>query len=269
MKTMRPLFILLTVFLSGSFIFLSCNKNNSGSTGGVSHLQVMLTDAPADYDAVNIDIRKVEVKAASDTGDSGWQTVNIVHPGVYNLLNFKNGVDTMLAAADLPAPVTLSQVRLILGDNNSVVIDGQSYPLKTPSAQQSGLKLNIHSTLTADIVYHLWIDFDASRSIVATGSGKYILKPVIRTYADAVGGSVKGTVLPSAANPQVWATMGTDTLLALPDSTTGNYFFGGLNAGSWNLLFHARDSTYRDTAFAVTVTTGVVTNAGTVSLSKK
>jgi hypothetical protein len=269
MKTMRALWIILTVFLGGSFIFLSCNKNSSGSSGGVSHLQVMLTDAPADYDAVNIDIQKVEVKASSDTSDSGWQTVNVARPGVYNLLDFKNGVDTMLAAADLPAPVTLSQVRLVLGDNNSVVIDGQSYPLKTPSAQQSGLKLNIHSTLTADIVYHLWIDFDASRSIVATGSGKYILKPVIRAYADAVGGSIKGIVLPSAANPQVWAAMGTDTLLALPDSATGNYFFGGVNAGSWNLLFHAQDSTYKDTAFAVTVTTGAVTNAGTVTLSKK
>jgi hypothetical protein len=130
------------------------------------------------------------------------------------------------------------------------------------------LKFNIHSTLTADIVYRLWIDFDANRSIVTTGNGGYILKPVIRTYTQAIGGSIKGFVLPSAAKAQVWAIAGTDSLLALPDST-GYYFFGGVNAGSRDLLFHAQDSTYKDTTLAVTVATGVVTNAGTVTLSKK
>jgi hypothetical protein len=160
-------------------------------------------------------------------------------------------------------------MRLVLGSNNSVVIGGQSFPLKTPSAQQSGLKFNIHATLTSGIVYRLWIDFNAGRSIVATGSGTYILKPVIRTYTEAIGGSIKGYVLPSAAKPEVWAIQGTDSLLALPDSTTGYYFFGGVPAGSWNLLFHAQDTTYKDTAFSVTVSTGVVDNAGTVTLQKK
>jgi len=268
MKTMRSLFLFLAVLASGSLLFLSCNKNNSSSSGS-GHLQVMLTDGPASYDAVYIDIQKVEVNVSSDSGtNSGWQTVPILRPGVYNLLKFKNGIDTLLAAADLPAG-KLSQMRLVLGNNNSVVIDGQSYPLKTPSAQQSGLKLNIHSTLTADIVYRLWIDFDANRSIVTTGNGGFLLKPVIRTYTEAIGGSIKGIVLPSAAKPQVWATLGTDTLMALPDSVTGYYFFGGVNTGSYNLLFHARDSTYKDTTFVVAVSTGAVTNAGTVILSKK
>lgn len=266
MKTLRFLFVLLSVVAGGSFIFLSCNKSSSSGAG---HLQVMLTDGPASYDAVYIDVEKVEVNVSSDTGTgSGWQTVNLLRPGLYNLLKFKNGIDTALAAADLPAGM-LSQMRLVLGSNNTVVINGQSYPLTTPSAQQSGLKFNIHAALTAGIEYRLWIDFDANRSIVSTGSGKYLLKPVIRTYSAAVGGSIKGYALPFAAKPQVWATMGTDSLLALPDSATGYYFFGGVNAGTWNLLFHAQDSTYKDTTFAVTVSTGVVTNAGTVTLPKK
>jgi len=240
------------------------------SNTGSSQLQVRLTDDPAGYDAVYIDVQRVEVNVSSDTGtSSGWQTVNVLRPGIYNLLNFKNGMDTILAATTLPAG-KLSQMRLVLGDNNSVVINGQSYHLTTPSAQQSGLKFNIHATLTAGIVYRLWIDFDASRSIVSAGnSGKYLLKPVIRTYTEAIGGSIKGYVLPSTSKPQVWAVQGTDTLLALPDSATGYYFFGGVNAGNWDLLFHAQDSTYKDTTFAVTVNTGVVSDAGTVTLQKK
>jgi hypothetical protein len=266
MKTAKLVLLLLIALAGVSFILFSCNKNTSTGTG---HLQVMLTDGPAHYDAVYIDVQKCEVNVSSDTGTgSGWQTVNLLRPGVYNLLKFSNGIDTLLAAAELPAG-NLSQMRLVLGPNNSVIIDGQAYPLKTPSAQQSGLKFNIHSPLTAGIEYRLWIDFNAGRSIVATGNGGYILKPVIRTYSAAVGGSIKGFALPFAAKPEVWAVMGTDTLMALPDSATGYYFFGGVNPGTWNLLFHAQDSTYKDTAFTVPVSTGVVSNAGTVNLTKK
>jgi hypothetical protein len=232
-------------------------------------LQVRLTDGPGSYDAVYIDVEKVEVNVSSDTGtNSGWQTVPLIRPGVYNLLKFRNGIDTVLASMDLPAG-TLSQMRLILGDNNSVVVDGQSYPLKTPSAQQSGLKFNIHATLTSGIVYRLWIDFNAEKSIVRTGNGKYILKPVIRTFSEAIGGSIKGYVLPTAAKAEVRAIQGTDTLLALPDSTTGYYFFGGVNPGTWDLAFHATDTLYKDTAITVSAYTGVVTNADTITLKKK
>jgi hypothetical protein len=257
------------VFLAAAILlFFSCSKNSS-SGGGSSHLEVRLTDDPSTYDAVYIDVRQVEVNVSSDTGtSSGWQVLPLLRPGVYNLLDFRNGIDTVLAAADLPAG-KLSQMRLVLGNNNSVVINGQSFPLKTPSAQQSGLKFNIHATLTGGIVYRLWIDFDAGRSIVTTGNGGYILKPVIRTYTEAIGGSIKGYVLPSAAKPQVWAVQGADTLLALPDSATGYYFFGGVNPGSWNLLFHALDSAYIDTAYSVSVSTGVVTDAGKVTLQHK
>jgi hypothetical protein len=270
MKTQRsnPLTLTLIALTTGLIIFFSCKKS-SNNTIGTSHLEVRLTDAPAPYDAVYIDVQKVEVNVSSDTGTSaGWQTITMPRPGVYNLLDFRNGIDTVLAGSDLPAG-TLSQMRLTLGTNNSVVIGGKSYTLKTPSGQQSGLKFNIHASITGGIVYRLWIDFDANRSIVTTGSGNYILKPVIRTYTDAIGGSIKGYVLPPASKPQVWAVQGSDSLLALPDSVTGYYFFGGVNAGSWNISLNAQDTTYADTTFAVTISTGVVTNAGTVTLHKK
>jgi len=261
--------ILTALMIIGGFVLFSCNKNSSSSGNGTGHLEVRLTDDPAAYDAVYIDVQRVEVNISSDTGaSSGWQTISLLHPGVYNLLAFRNGMDTILASADIPSG-RLSQMRLILGSNNSVVIDGKTYDLKTPSAQQSGLKFNIHATLTDGIVYRLWIDFDASRSIVSTGSGKYILKPVIRTYTEAIGGSIKGFVLPAAALPQVWAVQGVDSVMALPDSTTGNYFIGGVNPGSWNLTLHAQDSSYKDTAFTVSVANGVVTNAGTITLQQK
>jgi len=266
--SLKKTLLISTLLFAGLFLFFSCSKSTS-RTSATGHLEIRLTDGPATYDAVYIDVQQVAVNVSSDSAtDSGWHTIPLLRPGIYNLLDFKNGIDTVLASADLPAG-KLSQLRLILGDSNSVVVDGQSYPMKTPSGQQSGVKLKINTTLTGGIVYRLWIDFDAGRSIVATGSGKYILKPVIRTYADAIGGSIKGFVLPAAAKPEVWAVQGTDTLMALPDTATGYYFFAGVNAGAWNLLFHAQDTAYSDTTSAISVSTGVVTDAGTVTLRKK
>jgi hypothetical protein len=264
-KTTLNLFLLFAIVAAGILVFTACHKS---SDSGTSQLQIRLTDGPGPYDAVYIDVEKVEVNVSSDSGtSSGWQTLPLLRPGIYNLLDFRNGLDTVLASVNLPAG-TLSQLRLTLGSNNSVVINGQSYPLKTPSAQQSGLKFNIHAALTSGIVYRLWIDFNAGSSIVATGNGGFILKPVIRTFSEAIGGSIKGYVLPTAAKPEVWAIQGTDTLLALPDTTTGYYFFGGVNAGTWNLAFHPLDSMYRDTTITVNVSTGVVTNVDTLYLQK-
>ncbi|MBS1604732.1 MAG: DUF4382 domain-containing protein [Bacteroidetes bacterium] len=261
----QGLFISLPLLVVGALIFGACHKN---SDSGNSQLQVRLTDGPGPYDAVYIDVQKVEVNVSSDTGaKSGWQTLPLLRPGIYNLLDFRNGIDTVLASVSLPAGM-LSQMRLTLGNNNSLVLNGQPYPLATPSALQSGLKFNIHATLTSGILYRLWIDFNAGSSIVTTGTGGFVLKPVIRTYSDAIGGSIKGYVLPTSAKPAVWAIQGTDTLMALPDST-GYYLIAGVPPGSWDLNYHPLDSTYKDTSFAVSVATGVVTNTGTVTLQKK
>jgi len=78
MKTVRILFVLFLALFGGSGIFLSCSKSSSNGSG---HLQVMLTDGPAGYDAVYIDVQKVEVNVSSDSGtSSGWQTVNVLRP---------------------------------------------------------------------------------------------------------------------------------------------------------------------------------------------
>ncbi|MEO6869587.1 MAG: DUF4382 domain-containing protein, partial [Ginsengibacter sp.] len=157
-----------------------------------SSMNIYLTDAPGNYQAVWIDIQQVMVKGSSDTSDNGWISVPLLRPGKYSLLDLRNGKDTLLGGVSLPAgPV--SQIRLILGNDNQLVLeDGTAVDLKTPSAQESGLKLNVHADLTAGIPYELVMDFDAARSIVKAVSGQYLLIPVIRTFVKAAGGAIQG-----------------------------------------------------------------------------
>jgi hypothetical protein len=113
------------------------------------------------------------------------------------------------------------------------------------------------------------LDFDAGRSVVKTGSAKYLLKPVIRTFAMATGGAIQGVVLPDSAMPHVLAITDSDTLGANPDDQ-GNYKFQGVAAGSYELIFSADTSTgyHSDTLKGITVNTGEVTQVDAVTLTK-
>lgn len=250
----------------------SCEKtvDNSMAEPKNSHLDLYLTDAPGAYQAVWVNLEKVMVNTGADSsGEDGWTEVPLLRPGLYNLLDFRNGEDTILGAVDLPAG-EISQLRLVLGDGNYLVLeDSSEVPLSTPSAEESGLKLNLHAELEAGIPYALVLDFDAARSVVKAGnSGQYNLKPVIRTFAKAAGGAMEGVVLPDSAGAHVLAITGADTLGAIPDAS-GYYKFWGVPAGSYSLQFlpDSASGFVGDTLEGISVETGEVTQVDTVWLS--
>jgi hypothetical protein len=253
--------VLLAISFIAVLFMAACSKSDNGT----SRLSVYLTDDPSAYDAVFIDIQDIQVNSSTDN-TNGWQSIHLLRPGIYDLLKFRNGLDTVLASAEIPAG-KISQIRLILGSNNSVVVNGTSYPLQTPSAQQSGLKLNIHADLIAGIEYRLWLDFDANRSIVVTGSNSFILKPVIRTYTQATSGSVKGIVLPPTGVNWVYAIQNTDTIAsAKPDLVTGAFLMSGLSSGSYTISVDAFAPLNSTVITGVNVTVGQVSDIGTVEL---
>jgi hypothetical protein len=239
----------------------SCAKNEKGQ----ARMQVTLTDAPGDYEAVYIDVQDIKINTTTDSS-GGWTSLDNVHRGTYNLLELVNGNDTLLSDATIPAG-RVQQIRLVLGSENFVKIDGQMIKLQTPSAQQSGLKLNIHQDVAEGITYKLLLDFDVAKSINETGNGKYVLKPTIRTIMQAVGGSIKGVVTPENVQTSVLAIQGADTI-ASTYSLNGGYIIKGLNAGSYDLHFLPTDSTLgTQVKTGVSVSTGNLTLVDTVRLN--
>jgi hypothetical protein len=243
---MEQRFPVIIVFLSliSAFTFISCNKNSK--TDGKARLQVYLTDDPGDYQAVYIDIKDVQINVTGDTSN-GWQSLQGVNAGVYDLLRLVNDDDTLLADANIPSG-RIHQMRLVLGTENYVKIEGTTELLKleTPSAQQSGLKLNIQQDVVDNILYTITLDFDVAKSIVRTGNKKYILKPVIRTILNAVGGTIKGIVMPKTFQSKVCAIQGVDTIACTFTDTDGGYMIRGLAAGSYKVYYKPSDVTYRD-----------------------
>jgi len=257
------------------FLGVSCENESNNSTDGKAQIQFKLTDAPSlVYDEVNIDILGVSVGIGDEFYDGPdsvklqWVDLTITDPGLYNLLDYRNGETVMLAGSYIPVG-KISQVRLLLGPNSNVVVDGVTYPLTTPSANTSGLKFNLHETLEADMMYSFTIDFDASKSVKKTGNNKYILKPVIRAFADTFGGTIKGVALPAEANPFVQLVKGTDTLISLPD-LNGRFLFPGLAEGNYELTVISADTLgYGDSLInAVPVINGQITDLDTIRLVK-
>lgn len=247
-----------------SLLALTSCQNESSSAQGAT-LNVRLTDAPAKYDAVNVDIQKIEINSAQ----SGWVSLDLAKPGVYNLLQFRNGMDVLLGQAKLPAG-SISQMRMVLGPNNSVVVDGQTYALATPSAMQSGLKFNWNQTLSEGGAYTVWIDFDAGRSVVKQGNGNYALKPVIRTFSELTDGQIKGYVLPSEAKAQIHVINVSDTIATALPNADGFFMFKGLPTANYKVSYDADATTlYKDqTKSDVSVTYGKVTDLGSTTLVK-
>ena len=95
------------------------------------------------------------------------------------MLDYASGNDTLIGFDSIINVQTISQIRLLLGNNNTIVDDGETYDLETPSAQTSGLKIQVHAELQPNNSYKVVLDFDSEESIIKTGNNKYKLKPVI------------------------------------------------------------------------------------------
>ena len=246
----------IAIVLAGlALLYTSCSND------GTTRLEVRLTDSPGNYQEVNIDIQSVQVN--SSEGNSGWVSLNI-EEGVYDILKLTNGIDTLLGSIELPAG-KIEQIRLVLGSNNSVKIDGQTIDLSTPSAQQSGLKLNLHANLTEGVTYKILLDFDAARSIVAKGNGTYGLKPVIRAIEEATSGAIKGTVSPVDATPAIYAIAGTDTVGTAFADETGKFLVRGVPAGTYTVSIVPSSGYVTVDKTGVVVTIGNVTNLGAIA----
>lgn len=250
---MKRLIFALSTLIITAITFSACSTDSSPGTGT---LKVSLTDAPANYEEVNIEITQVLVNQDEDAEEpenDGEENINEEESGWYsimedsisvNLLDYQNGTVLDLGETQLEAGM-YNQIRLILGDNNTVVIDGETFALTTPSAQQSGYKLNVDADVEEGQVYDLVIDFDASQSIVATGSGAYILNPVLRTVDLEEQASISGTVLPLEAEPFVYAIAGEDTTGTQPDDN-GNFQLIGLEEGTYNVWFNPTNDAFAD-----------------------
>ena len=278
-----------TIIMMTFFILLgsACKKGNLEGNSGTSPVSIYLTDDPSlIFDNMFIDIQKVEVKAEDDAeaeneheheaehnendrnGSSEGSWINLsVKAGIYDLLKFRNGIDTVLGNGNFPVTKNLKKIRITLGQNNHGVLNGVSVPLVIKDKNNVIVVSLDKSLLSSDNGrFQLSVDIDAGRSVHENGN-EFELKPIAHSFNRTKSGGIEGKVLPADANALVFAINGADTTSAIPERE-GEFKIRGLKDGNYILLIHSTANNYPDTTFSVSVLGSEDTQIQTITLHK-
>lgn len=250
--------ILMTALIATAITLNSCDDDNNSNSGDYAY-KVRLTDAPGPFSEVNVDIRSVQVITADG------ETINLnTQSRVYNLLDYRNGENTVIASRNLTT-AQVSKVRLVLGTNNTVVMNGVSYPLSTSGVDQSGLTVTVNQTLDDDDENTVLIDFDANASIMQTGATTFKLRPIVRNVDLATTGKIEGSITGGGVLTMVTATSSTDVEYTSNASSNGNFQIRALPSGNYTLTVTPLLPLLPITQTNVSVQAGASTNVGVIT----
>jgi len=205
-----------------------CKKGETSA----AKVNLYLLDAPAYYKAVNVDIQKIMVKCE---GSNIEKEVILNYPGVYNLLDYSNGHDTLLGSINL-SPSRITQIRIVFGSNNNFVSDSKNATLNLSSDIETGAVIKADQQIESGKSYNLWLDFDVSRSVDSLENGVYYLNPVVRGFSDNITGGIRGMVIPVDVKPFVYAISDSDTLGTITNND-GLFLIRGVPAGKYMIKF--------------------------------
>jgi len=205
---MKKLVSLLVLIIFVSFVFVSCEEDDSENKG---NLTLSITDAPIDMTNVTgVYLTISEIQAHTSTSGEDWITFEEYEgPQTFNILELTNGESALLGSFILES-AHYTQLRFFLDaaevddpvknklfpESPGCYIefsDGSTKPLFVPSASTSGWKAvgAFDVPLNGDVA--ITADFDARKSVIKRGANDfYILKPTIRIIVDDQAGKIVG-----------------------------------------------------------------------------
>ena len=179
----KSLSILATILLVGSALTGCSGGSASATFDGFGHVEVHLTDAPlnmADVESVFVTITDVILYPGIDGMDDGEDPAPVplmTAPEEFDLLTLMGGLTDLLAEDMLPAGF-YQKVRLVVSDARVVFTDDTEEPLKIES-HKVDIVIPFELMEGDDMAILLDFDAEASVKVTPTGSGRYILRPVV------------------------------------------------------------------------------------------
>lgn len=286
----KHLLLMAVMAMAAVFVMTACKKSNSADTGaGKQQLSLYLTDGPGFFDHVYIDIRsvKVLVDTSADTRrhdnedwnswganehkkDSSliWEDLGI-QAGIYDILNFRNGADTLLANAGI-AKGSIRLIKIEIGTDNSLVKDSITYPVTLPAGVPNYILIKLRGHECEQYMpgrIRLWLDFDIGRSIIQGSNNKFILRPIFHFFVVSNTGAVAGRVIPRESYPVITVFNTTDTAYALPNKE-GYFKVRGLNDGTYSVFINGSNGYFDSTITNISVKAPGETSLGSITLRK-
>ncbi|WP_416865344.1 MAG: DUF4382 domain-containing protein [Imperialibacter sp.] len=253
MKIINPLIML-------AFGLLCLSSCELGKDDREATLTVTLVDYPSDYEALYIEIKDVQINYTLDR-EEGWLSLDRMNGGVYNVLEYTAGKDTVLASGRVE-PGTIRQIRVVYGYNNTLIIDGVVQDLTTFGNInfERDLIHNVNIVLKEGFDYDLTVDFDVPQSVSTYEefAETFYLVPVARLFMKATTGIVKGRVVPGAR--RFVSLVKGNARISTYSNEQGEFVIGGVQEGIYDIVVSSlcEDCEVEDDIFLHVTEDGIV-----------
>jgi hypothetical protein len=155
--------------------------------GDMGTIQVIVTDPPSpeEIDSAVVQVEKIEAHLAAGP-DSRWVTL-VSEPTSFDLMELVGGKEINLGIQKVDTG-TYTQVRMNIVEA-TITVDGVEHDVSIPSRTLKFIRpFKVKGEETTVII----LDFDGKGSIHSTGSGKYMLKPVVSLLISEMQGELSG-----------------------------------------------------------------------------
>ncbi len=244
MKTLKKFSIMIVL----AMVFLAaCKKdesaapmqNNPGNEPQAQTFKVKMTDAPGDYEGLDVKIVGVDAYLEG----KGWVALD-TRAHAINVLNLTNGTEAEIASKsnaeigvytklkvkfDTDATLTVNANALAEGGGGTVITDN-SFKLIWDGPKE--IEIAINEEVSADVGAQVLLDFDVAQSIIKD-LNKYFIKPAIREIKNThtgVKGQVQGTF-----NAAVTISNGQNTFTTFINAE-GQFMLRGMKPGIYKLV---------------------------------
>jgi hypothetical protein len=217
-----------------------------------SLVNILLIDAPGDFDEVWIEVNGVDILPSGSRGsetNANW--VNIPYQAASNMVLVSELVnDTrLLVGRDEIQSGDISKIRLDLGEVAYLVKDGNRIDMGISPAAEDLLELDVAISIESGFSYDIFLDLDLSQSIIAETGGSFTFEPKLRAFLTNGLGNIQGQVFPLTAPPYIVATTAIDTMSTLT-ADDGGFLLKGLFPDDYQIKIAAPPG-YQDTTFSM------------------
>jgi len=263
----NPLLFLLTILFSISF--WSCEPADSNPT---SLLNVILIDAPAQWDSVFVEVEGVDIEMQVLGRESETETFFLPYSlgdKVIEVSALIAGEGLLLGRDELPVGKIISATFRI-GDSHSLFLDGDRYVLPLANGGMTEIPLELKMDLEQGIAYDLILDFDLEKSIRVLSESPLVLEldPKLSAVSGIGTGDLKGSISPTTLRPALYAITSGDSV-----NTHTNYsgsFLFRLPAGIYTVYVDPKDERYQAGIIRnVEVIAGKSTDLSSITIAPK
>lgn len=178
-KTIKSLFltILFSIFLT------SCSKEiETVLFENSSLINVKLKGTPSQFNKLNIELLNVQFRVLEDKTDpNAWVTINPNTIGIHNISEYTNDQTIILCDFEEFPSKYIYEIRLEIGYENSVSMNGVVYPITYQIEDLEGFSNIVKKQLDANKVYEFLIEVDIQKSITFSENDEAYLTPKMYT----------------------------------------------------------------------------------------